>query len=206
MRLLSMPADVEMPLVLAHRGDHRVVLAAEIPHHLQNAPLVVEAQDASRIDVRKQPLVGRHAPRHPPAEARHLQSEIQGGRAHSHQGQPIGAVGCPIDVVGVSREIGDDRLDGAGLRAVEIVPAHPAAPGLGEHEGDAVMRHADPVREDQVPQHGARGFLVRVVADDPAVAPRFQAIHGPFMHLVADGRFAEEDAAVPARYPDRRPA
>ncbi len=58
------------------------------------------------------------------------------------------------------------------------------------------MRHAYPVREDQVPQHGARGLLVRVVADDPAIAPGFQAIHRPIMHLVPDRRFAEEDAAV----------
>ena len=43
---------------------------------------------------------------------------------------------------------------------------------------------------------GARRLLVRVVADDAAVAPASRQSTGPLMHLVADGRFAEEDAAI----------
>ena len=58
------------------------------------------------------------------------------------------------------------------------------------------MRHADAVREDEVLQDRARRAGVRIEADDAAVAARFQAVDRPVVHLVADRRLAEEDAAV----------
>ncbi len=71
-----------------------------------------------------------------------------------------------------------------------------AAEGFGEQDRLAVAGDADAVGEFQAAQHGARRAGVRIVADDAAVAARFQAVDRPFVHFVADGGFGEEDAAV----------
>ena len=80
--------------------------------------------------------------------------------------------------------------------AVEPVAADAAAEGLGEQDRLAVAGDADAVGEFQAAQHRARGVGVRVVADDAAVAARFQPVDRPFVHFVAHGGFREEDAAV----------
>ena len=110
--------------------------------------------------------------------------------------QPVIAVGGEVDVVGIARQIVDHRLDRAGLRAVEPVALDRAAEGFGEQDRLAVAGDADAVGEFQAAQHGARRVGVRIVADDAAVAARFQPVDRPFVHFVADGGFGEEDAAV----------
>src|SRR4029079_16523349 len=75
-------AEVEMAAVLAHRGDHRVVLTAEVPQRLEHLAALVELESAAGVDVREQPLVARHALGHAATEARHLPRQVERRAAH----------------------------------------------------------------------------------------------------------------------------
>mgnify|MGYP003694524259 CR=1 FL=1 len=70
--------------------------------------------------------------------------------------QPVVAVGCEVDVVGIARQVVDDSLDVARLRAIEPIALDRAAEGLGEQDRFAVAGDADAVGKFQSAQHGAR--------------------------------------------------
>ena len=185
-----------MAAVLAHRGDHRVVLAAQVPHRFEHLAALVELQHAAGVDVGEQPFVARHALGHAAAKARHLPRQVERRAAHADQRHPVVAVGRVVDVVREARQVVEHQLGGALLRPVEPVALDGAAPGLGEQERLAVAGDAHAVGKLQVAQHGVRLAVARVVADDAAVAARLEAVGGPLVHLVAHGGLGEEDAAV----------
>ena len=182
--------------MLADRGDHRMVLAAEIPQALQHFALLVEFDHAASVEVGIHPGVGRNAPRHAAAEARHAQRKIERRRAHADDRQPVVAVRGAIDVVRIARHVVDDDVEPTFVRTGVPIAAHPAAERLGEEEQLAVRQHANAVREDQVRHFGVRFARLGVVTDDAAVAAALQRVDRPFMHLEADRGFAEIDAAV----------
>ena len=49
----------ELALMLAHRGHHRVALAGEIAHGLDDLAIIVELDDAAGVDVGEQPVILR---------------------------------------------------------------------------------------------------------------------------------------------------
>jgi hypothetical protein len=104
-------AQVQVAAVLAHRGDHGVVLAAQVPQRLQHLAALAELQHAAGVDVGEQPFVHRHALGHAAAKARHAHGQVIGRRAHAHQGHPVVAVRGQIDVVGVARQVVQHQLD-----------------------------------------------------------------------------------------------
>ena len=173
-----------------------MVDALDVPVGLQHFALFVELHDAAGVDVGKQPLVDGQALAHAPAEARHPPGEIERRRAHADDGEPVIAVGSEVDVVREARKVIHDDLDLPLLRAVEPVALDRAAEGFREQDRLAVAGDADAVGEFQAAQHGACGVGAGVVADDAAVAARFQPVHRPLVHLVAHRRLGEEDPAV----------
>ena len=54
------PAEIEVALVLAHRGQGRMRDAGRIPVGLQHFAGFREFQHAAMVQPRRQPLVGRH--------------------------------------------------------------------------------------------------------------------------------------------------
>ena len=87
-------AEIEIAAVLAHRGDHRMVDAVQVPERLEHFAALVEFDHASGVDIREQPLVDRNPLAHPLAEARHLPGEIERGAAHADHRQPVVSVRC----------------------------------------------------------------------------------------------------------------
>ncbi len=110
-RLFDDAAEIEIAAMLAHRGDHRMVLAAAGPRTIPGSRPLVELDDAAGVDVREQPFVDRHALAHAMAEARHLPGEIERRAAHADHRQPVVAVRGEVDVVGVARQVVDHHLD-----------------------------------------------------------------------------------------------
>src|SRR5712675_331865 len=189
-------AEIEIAAVLAHRGDHRMIDAAEVPQRVEHFAALVELDDASGVDIRKQPFVYRNPLAHSLAEARHLPGEVERGAAHADHRQPIVSVGRKIDIVGIARQVVDDRFDLARPRAIEPIAFDRAAEGFGEQDRFAVAGDTDAIWKFQPAQHRARGPVVRIVADDAAVAARLQSIDRPLVHFVSNGGFGEEDASV----------
>src|ERR1019366_10550961 len=117
-------AEIEVALVLAHRGQRRVRDPGRIPPRFQRLAGLVEFQHAAVIKRRRKPFVGRDLLDHAQPEARLARGEVEGRRANTNQRQPIGSIGGTVDVVGVARQLVDQDLGAALLRTLEPVAKH----------------------------------------------------------------------------------
>src|SRR5215469_1047232 len=60
----------------------------------------------------------------------------------------------------------------------------------------AVARDADSVWKNQIAEYCVGRVGGWIVADDAAIAARFETVRRPLVHLVADRRFRKEDPPV----------
>src|ERR1700723_3688582 len=103
-------AEIYISLVLAHRRQRGVRYARRIPPGLQRFARLVEFKNAAMIKAGRQPLIGGHLLDHAEPKAGLAWSEIEGRGADAHQREPVGAIGCAIDVVGIARKLIDQNL------------------------------------------------------------------------------------------------
>src|SRR6476660_1241711 len=167
-------AEKKAALMFAHRRDHGVMGALEVPECVEDLALVVEFHHAAGVEIGIEPFVLRDSPRHAAPEAGQLESEIDRGRPHANDRQPIMTIGGAIDIVRITRQRSDDGFQAAALRSIEPVPFDAAAPSLGEEDGLAVVAGADPVGKLETANDRAGRIVARVVADDAAVAAALQ--------------------------------
>src|SRR5262249_58568236 len=87
--VVSDAAKIKASLVLAHRRDHGVIDALEIPKRIEDIALVVEFHHAAGVQIWVEPFVLRNASGHAAPEAGYLEGEIDRGRTHANDRQPI---------------------------------------------------------------------------------------------------------------------
>ena len=199
-------AEVEIAPVLAHRGDHRMVLAAESHSVSSTSPVSSKRTTQPMLMFGNSHSSARHAARHAAAEGGHPHRQIERRGPHPHERHPVGPIGGAVDVVGITRKVADDHFDLPAFGPAEPVPADPAAPGFGKQNDWPSWAMQMPLGKIRlrIDRPGRAGL--RIVADDTAVAAALERIDRPVVHLVADCRFREVDAVRPARCRDRRPA
>src|SRR5262249_26461472 len=99
---------------------------------IEDIALVVEFHHAAGVQIWVEPFVLRNASGHAAPEAGYLEGEIDRGRTHANDRQPIMTVGRAVDVVRIAGQRGDDGFQAAAVWSIEPVALDAAAPGFSE--------------------------------------------------------------------------
>src|SRR6516164_243416 len=190
------PTQVEITLVLAHRGQRRMRNAGGVPPGFQRLSIFIELEYAAMIESWRQPLVGRDLLDHAEPKAGLARGKVESRCTNANQRQPVIAVRGAVDVIGVARQFVDQNLGPPLVRTLKPIAEDLAERGACDQKRLAVMRDADPVREIEMVDNGAGGPGRGIVADHAAVRARLQDVERVGRHFVPRRAVAEINLAV----------